>query len=97
MVFIVGSILMRPPAFVRRSAGIAEAISSFPREFFGAIGFFVAAFVKSLQLDQMGHTATHAAPMTIQQALKTAAFGFIGFAFSLGAGQVALLIGSGFR
>jgi hypothetical protein len=87
---------MRPPAFVRRSAGIAEAISSFPREFFGAIGFFVAAFVKSLQLDQMGHTATHATPMTIQQALKTAAFGFIGFAFSLGPGRWRCLSGLDF-
>ncbi len=94
--FIIWSILMRPPAFMRHSAGIAGALSSFLTMFFGATGPFVAAFVKSLQLDRMGHTATHATLMTIQHALKTIAFGFIGFAFSLWAGLVALLIASGF-
>ena len=94
--FIIWSILLRPPAFMRHSAGIAGAISSFLTMFFGATGPFVAAFVKSLQLDRMGHTATHATLMTIQHALKTIAFGFIGFAFSLWAGLVTLLIASGF-
>lgn len=94
--FILWSILMRPPAFMRRSAGIAGAISSFLTMFFGATGPFVAAFVKSLQLDKMGHTATHATLMTIQHTLKTIAFGFLGFAFSLWAGLVGLLILAGF-
>lgn len=94
--FILWSILMRPPAFLSRSAGIAGAFSSFLTMFFGATGPFVATFVKSLDLDRMGHTATHATLMTIQHALKTLTFGFLGFAFSLWAGLVALLIAAGF-
>ncbi len=94
--FIFWSILMRPPAFMRRSGGIAGAISSFLTMFFGATGPFIAAFVKTQQLDRMGHTATHAFLMSIQHALKTIAFGFLGFAFSVWAGLVALLIAAGF-
>lgn len=94
--FIIWSILMRPPAFMRRSAGVAGVISSFLTMFFGATGPFIAAFVKSQQLDRMGHTATHATLMTIQHAMKTVAFGFLGFAFSIWAGLVALLIAAGF-
>ena len=94
--FIIWSILMRPPAIMRRSAGIAGALSSFLTMFFGATGPFIAAFVKTQQLDRMGHTATHATLMTIQHSLKTVAFGFLGFAFSLWAGLVALLIAAGF-
>ena len=95
-VFIIWSILMRPPAFMRRSAGIAGTISSFLTMFFGATGPFIAAFVKTQELDRMGHTATHATLMTIQHALKTVAFGFLGFAFSVWAGLVAVLIAAGF-
>ena len=93
--FILWSILMRPPAFLRRSAGLTGAFSSFLTMFFGATGPFVATFVKSLELDRMTHTANHAAFMTVQHLLKTIAFGFLGFAFSLWAGFVALLIASG--
>ena len=94
--FIIWSILMRPPAFMRRSAGIAGTISSFLTMFFGATGPFIAAFVKTQELDRMGHTATHATLMTIQHALKIVAFGFLGFAFSVWAGLVAVLIAAGF-
>lgn len=94
--FIIWSILMRPADFIRRSGGVAGAISSFLTMFFGATGPFVAAFVKTQQLDRMGHTATHATLMTIQHSLKTVAFGFLGFAFSIWAGLVALVIGAGF-
>lgn len=94
--FILWSILLRPPAFFRRSAGLTGAISSFLTMFFGATGAFVAAFVKSLELDRMSHTATHATLMTIQHALKTLTFGFLGFAFSVWAGLVVLLVLSGF-
>ncbi|MCG6884724.1 MAG: sulfite exporter TauE/SafE family protein [Silicimonas sp.] len=93
--FILWSILMKPPAFLKRSAGLTGVISSFLTMFFGATGPFVATFVKSLSLDRMSHTATHATLMTIQHALKTIAFGFLGFAFSIWAGFVALLIASG--
>lgn len=94
--FIIWSILAKPPAFMRRSGGVTGVISSFLTMFFGATGPFVAAFVKTQQLDRMGHTATHATLMSIQHALKTLAFGFLGFAFSLWAGLVALLIAAGF-
>jgi len=93
--FILWSIAMRPPAFLKRSAGLTGAISSFLTMFFGATGPFVATFVKSLSLDRMAHTATHASLMTIQHALKTLTFGFLGFAFSIWAGFVVLLMMSG--
>lgn len=95
-VFILWSILMRPPVFFRESAGLTGAFSSFLTMFFGATGPFVAAFVRSQDLDRMAHTATHATLMTIQHTLKTVTFGFLGFAFSLWAGLVVLLILSGF-
>lgn len=94
--FILWSILMPPPAFMRRSASVAGTISSFLTMFFGATGPFIAAFVKAQGLERMGHTATHATLMTIQHTLKTFAFGFLGFAFSLWAGLIALLVVSGF-
>ena len=94
-VFILWSILMRPPAFLKHSAGITGAFSSFLTMFFGATGPFVATFVKSLDLNRMAHTATHATLMTIQHLLKSAVFGFLGFAFSHWAGFVILLITSG--
>ena len=94
--FIIWSILAKPPAFMRRSGGVTGAISSFLTMFFGATGAFVAAFVKTQGLDKMRHTATHATLMTIQHTLKTLAFGFLGFAFSLWAGLVVLLIVAGF-
>jgi uncharacterized membrane protein YfcA len=94
--FILWTILARPPAFLRRSAGIAGSFSSFLTMFFGATGPFVATFVRSRGLDRLGHTATHATLMTIQHTLKTAMFGFLGFAFSHWAGLVLLLIAAGF-
>ena len=93
--FILWSILAKPPVFMRRSGGVTGAVSSFLTMFFGATGAFVAAFVKTQELDKMRHTATHATLMTIQHTLKTLAFGFLGFAFSLWAGLVVLLIAAG--
>ena len=94
--FIIWSILAKPPAIMRRSSWITGAISSFLTMFFGATGAFVAAFVKSQQFDKLRHTATHATLMTIQHALKIFAFGLLGFSFSHWAGLVTLLILSGF-
>ena len=94
--FIIWSILANPPAIMRRSSLITGAISSFLTMFFGATGAFVAAFVKTQQLDKLRHTATHATLMTIQHTLKILAFGLLGFAFSHWAGLVTLLIAAGF-
>ena len=94
--FILWSILFKPPAFMRRSGSVAGAISSFLTMFFGGTGPFVAAYVKTLELGRMAHVATHATLMTIQHMLKTIAFGLLGFAFSAWAGLIALLIAFGF-
>ena len=94
--FILWSILFRPPAFMRRSSAVAGAFSSFLTMFFGGTGPFVAAFVKTQQMDRLSHVATHATLMTIQHFLKTIAFGLLGFVFSAWAGLVALLIAFGF-
>ncbi len=94
--FILWSILFRPPAFMRRSAGVAGGFSSFLTMFFGGTGPFVASFVRAQNFDRMGFVATHATLMTLQHLLKTIAFGLLGFAFSQWFGLIALLIAFGF-
>jgi len=94
--FILWSILFRPPAIMRRSAALAGGFSSFLTMFFGGTGPFVAAFVKTLRLERMAHVATHATLMTIQHLLKTLVFGLLGFAFSAWAGLILLLVIFGF-
>lgn len=94
--FVLWSILFRPPNFMRKSSAVAGGFSSFLTMFFGGTGPFVASYVKTLELDRMSHVATHATLMTIQHLLKTIAFGFLGFAFSNWAGFTALLIVFGF-
>ncbi len=90
--FILWSVISRPPAFMRRSGLITGALSSFLTMFFGGTGPFVATFVKAQDLERHQHVATHAMLMTLQHLLKTIAFGFLGFAFGNWAGLVALLI-----
>lgn len=94
--FILWSILFRPPAFMRASSSAAGGFSSFLTMFFGGTGPFVAAYIKTLGLGRMSHVATHATLMTIQHLLKTVVFGFLGFAFAQWAGFIALLIAFGF-
>lgn len=94
--FILWSVLFKPPALMRKSAGITGVISSFLTMFFGATGPFVAAYVKSLELNRVSHVATQATFMTIQHLLKTFTFGLLGFAFSQWAGLITLLILCGF-
>ena len=79
--FIVWSVLARPPAWLRRWPPLTGAVSSFLTMFFGATGTFVATYVKSLGLERHGHVATHAALMTMQHLLKVLTFGLLGFAF----------------
>ncbi|MBW4708209.1 sulfite exporter TauE/SafE family protein [Roseobacter sp. YSTF-M11] len=94
--FILWTILFRPPALMRKSAAVTGALSSFLTMFFGGTGPFVAAYIKTLELDRITHVATHAACMTLQHLLKTIVFGLLGFAFSQWAGLIVLLIVSGF-
>lgn len=94
--FILWSVFLRPPAFLRRSAGLTGVFSSFLTMFFGGTGPFVATFVKAQGLGRMQHVATHAALMTVQHLLKILVFGLLGFAFAQWIGFVALLIVAGF-
>lgn len=94
--FILWSVFFRPPVFMRASAGLNGAFSSFLTMFFGGTGPFVATFVKAQGLDRMTHVATHAALMTIQHLLKIMVFGLLGFAFAQWIGFVAMLILAGF-
>jgi uncharacterized membrane protein YfcA len=94
--FILWSLAFTPPAFMRGSAGVAGAVSSFLTMFFGATGPFVAAFVRTLKLERHAHVATHAALMTAQHLLKSIAFGLLGFAFGQWLPLLAGLILFGF-
>lgn len=79
--FILWSILAKPPAVLKRYAWLTGGISSFLTMFFGATGPFVGSYVKALKLERHTHVATHATLMTTQHVLKTIVFGFLGFAF----------------
>lgn len=94
--FILWSVLGKPPAFMRSSAVIAGAFSSFLTMFFGGTGSFVSAFVKSTGVDRFVQVATHSTLMTMQHLLKTIAFGFLGFAFSQWMPLIAAMIVAGF-
>ncbi|MEM7745276.1 MAG: sulfite exporter TauE/SafE family protein [Pseudomonadota bacterium] len=93
-VFILWSIVGKPPRFMAGTAWIAGGFSSFLTMFFGATGPFVAAYIKTLGFDRMTHSATHAMCMVLQHLLKVIAFGLLGFAFGpyivLIAGMIAL-------
>jgi uncharacterized membrane protein YfcA len=93
--FLIWSVLARPPAWMRRWPAITGALTSFLTMFFGATGPFVATFARSLGLDRHGYTATQASLMVMQHSLKSLAFGFLGFAFSDWAGFIAAMILAG--
>jgi uncharacterized membrane protein YfcA len=81
-VFIIWSVLSRPPRWLRELPLLTGLISSFLTMFFGATGMFVANYSKSLNLPRHDHVATHATLMTVQHLLKSLAFGVLGFAFA---------------
>ena len=80
-VFIIYSVLAKPPAWLKRWPALTGTISSFLTMFFGATGLFVAGFTKSLRLGRYSHVATHGALMSVQHGLKVLVFGLLGFAF----------------
>ena len=88
--FILWTIVAKPPAFLRHSAWLAGGFSSFLTMFFGATGPFVAAYIKTLGVERMVHVGTQAACMTMQHGLKVVAFGILGFAFGP---YIALIVG----
>jgi uncharacterized membrane protein YfcA len=79
--FVIWTVLARPPDWLRNQPVIGGFISAFLTMFFGATGLFVASFTKSLNLGRHQHVATHAALMTLQHGLKVVVFGLLGFAF----------------
>ena len=95
-VFILWSVFFTPPSLMRRFAWLTGAVSSFLTMFFGATGPFVIAYLKALSLERQELVATHASLMTAQHLLKTAVFGFLGFAFAPWAGLIAGMVGAGF-
>ncbi len=94
--FILWSVFARPPHWMRRFAWATGGMSSFLTMFFGATGPFVAAYVKSLELERHVHVATHATLMTSQHVLKTVVFGLLGFAFGPWLPFVLTMIAAGF-
>ncbi|MEM8788452.1 MAG: sulfite exporter TauE/SafE family protein [Pseudomonadota bacterium] len=95
-VFVIWSVLTRPPRWLTRLPVVTGLISSFLSMFFGATGVFVANFSKALNLPRHAHVATHAVMMTLQHALKVAAFGALGFAYGPWLMLIAAMIGAGF-
>lgn len=79
--FIIWSVLGRPPRQLRDWPVMVGAFSSFLTMFFGATGMFVAVYTKALKLPRHGFVGTHATLMTVQHGIKTLTFGLLGFAF----------------
>lgn len=79
--FVIWSVLLRPPKWMSRHPLFTGTISSFLTMFFGASGVFVANFSKSLNLARQAHVATHATFMVLQHSLKVVVFGMLGFAY----------------
>lgn len=94
--FVIWSVLLRPPAWLAKIPLVNGAISSFLTMFFGATGVFVANFVKALELPRQAHVATHAVLMTVQHALKIVVFGLLGFAYGPWIGFIIAMIAAGF-
>jgi uncharacterized membrane protein YfcA len=85
-----------PPAFGKRAIFVGGVVSSFLTMFFGATGPFVAAVLKTLQLDRMSHVATQSACMVTQHGVKILVFGFLGFNYAPYAGLIIAMILTGF-
>ncbi len=94
--FILWSVFLSPPAFLRKSNILVGIFSSFLTMFIGGTGPFVAAFVKTLGLGRLQYVATHASLMTLQHLLKCLAFGVLGFSFGKWLPLVAMMIAAGF-
>ena len=101
-IFIIWSVVSKPPAWMRRWPVLTGALTTFLTMFFGATGPFVATYTRALGLGRHGYAGTHAALMVMQHSLKSLAFGFLGFAFSdwigfclamIAAGLVGTLVG----
>ena len=79
-----------------RTFFVTGAISSALSMFFGATGPIAAAMLANARLERKPTVATHAAVMVFQHALKSIAFGFIGFSFADWAPLLVAIIAAGF-
>ena len=80
-IFIVWVGFAKLPPIQQRYILLGGLVSSFLTMFFGATGNFIAAMVKSMNLDPVPHVATHSLMMTFQHFVKVLIFGLIGFQF----------------
>ncbi len=94
-IFIAWSVLKKPPRWLSHWPFLTGLASSFLTMFFGATGPFVATYSKSLNLSRHSYVATHATLMSLQHILKTAVFGFLGFAFTPWAGLILGMVLAG--
>ena len=78
-VFIIWAVFAKLPPIQQRYVLLGGVVSSFLTMFFGATGNFIAAMVKSMNLDPVPHVATHSLMMTFQHLVKVLIFGLIGF------------------
>lgn len=88
----------KPRAFAPGPASFVAtgAIGSFLTMFFGATGPIAATMLSVTKLLKLQVVATHAACMAAQHALKTAAFGALGFAYREWALMIAAILMAGF-
>ncbi|MFN0023954.1 MAG: sulfite exporter TauE/SafE family protein [Parvularculaceae bacterium] len=82
-----------PGATTYALTGAGSAVISM---FVGATGPIAAAMVGAAKLDKLKTTATHAASMSAQHALKALAFGFVGFAYAEWAVLIVAIVAAGF-
>ena len=80
-VFIIWAVFAKLPPIQQRYVLLGGVVSSFLTMFFGATGNFIAAMVKSMNLDPVPHVATHSLMMTFQHLIKVLIFGLVGFQF----------------
>jgi uncharacterized membrane protein YfcA len=104
-IFIIWAVFAKLPPIQQRHILLGGVVSSFLTMFFGATGNFIAAMVKSMNLEPVPHVATHSLMMTFQHFVKVLIFGLIGFQFGpymiliigmLISGFIGTIIGSRF-
>lgn len=88
----------KPKAFAPgvKTFFLTGLIGAFLTMFFGATGPIAAVMLSAAKLDRMQIVATHAACMVAQHALKTLAFGVLGFAFAKWALLISAILAAGF-
>lgn len=88
----------KPKAFApgAKTFFLTGLVGSFLTMFFGATGPIAATMLSRTELGRMSIVATHAGCMVVQHALKTIAFGVLGFAFAQWSMLVLAILVAGF-